>query len=200
MVETFPTSKGNTMAQADKHDDRDRAVGGQRSDAGSNYGDYHPTHASQSQQQGGGFDVLGHQQAREDRREQMGSSGAGTDGPWQNAQFTPHRTSERPPVQQQAYQPGQIYSGERQDPPRGHGLGSGVRHRFGEQGPDFDPDLPPAGFESSHYYGNQQPQNRQAAQGNLSAPSPAVQPGRDNDATTGSTQPSPPSTAGRTSK
>jgi hypothetical protein len=82
--------------------------------------------------------------------------------------FTPSHA--RPPVQHQPYQPGQIHGGpaEPSDYPQGHGMGSGVRHRFADQVPQ----APQGGFESSHYYGNQQPQNRHAS----ADPSPTVTP------------------------
>jgi hypothetical protein len=102
------------------------------------------------------------------------------EGPWDERSyaaghpaFTPNH--ERPPVQhQQPYQPGQIHggAGERADYPAGHGMGSGVHHRFSDQAPT---QAPQGGFESSHYYGNQQPQNRHAAG---TEPSPVVTPAK----------------------
>jgi hypothetical protein len=308
------------MAQRDDNaDDRQRAVGGQRSNAGSNYGDYRPTETTgygrEVQQGGPGGSGTGHQEARDYNSAQMGGFGNPADygnqgsaytpqnafggtnvslggqqahfgpqqasgwpgatsyrdrgqghggshtfnppgydhgnhypgaieGPWEERNYAAGQpsfspTQARPPVQHQPYQPGQIHGGARQDHPSGYGVGSGVHHRFG----DPQSGAQGGGFESSHYYGNQQPQNRHGGEqhepfdpdyqqwrneqirnldndyrtwrgerykkfsdefsnwrNGRSAADPASQPGRDNDAVTGSTQPSPPSSAGKTSK
>jgi hypothetical protein len=66
------------MAQRDNQDDRDRAVGGQRSNAGSNYGDYRPNETTgygREVQQGGSAGGIGHQEARDYNSAQMGGFG-----------------------------------------------------------------------------------------------------------------------------
>lgn len=117
------------------------------------------------------------------------------EGPWDERNYAAGQPAfspshERPPVQHQAYQPGQIHGGPggQQDYPQSRGIGSGVHNRFVDY-PYAQQAGPQGGFESSHYYGNQQPQNRHAGD-------PQHSPGE----AAGSKQPSLPSTAGGTSQ